>query len=55
MAVHPEGRFKAAQTRCATVDGIDALALRRWLQKAKTIQWNHRTMVKRKGQLEHSI
>jgi hypothetical protein len=51
-ALAPEGTFKAAEARYASVDDIDSRALRRWLKKAKTIQWDYKNIVKRKGRLE---
>ena len=47
-----EGTFKAAEARFTSVDDIDAKALARWLQKAKTIQWDYKNIVKRKGKLD---
>lgn len=51
-ALEPEGTFKAAEARYATVDDIDTRTLRRWLKKAGTIQWDYKNVVKRKGTLE---
>jgi hypothetical protein len=51
-ALQPEGTFKAAEARYASVDDIDTRPLRRWLTKAKTIQWDYKNIVKRKGKLE---
>ncbi len=48
----PEGKFKAAEYRFAPGEGIDALPLERWLQKAVDIQWDYKNIVKRKGVLE---
>jgi hypothetical protein len=48
----PEGSFKAAEARYVSVDDIDEKALRRWLRKSKSIQWDYKNVVKRKGQLE---
>lgn len=50
--LHPEGTFKAAEARYGTVDDIDVPALRKWLKKARTIQWDYKNIVKRKGLLE---
>lgn len=47
-----EGSFKAAEARYAAVDEIDVDDLRRWLEKSKTIQWDYKNIVKRKGVLE---
>lgn len=46
-----EGSFKAAEARYRTRDDIDEPALRRWLKKSKTIQWDYKNIVKRKGVL----
>ncbi|WP_066794632.1 DUF1801 domain-containing protein [Sphingomonas soli] len=48
----PEGRFKAADVRYCDVAQIDAAMLARWLEKARTIQWDYKNVVKRKGVLE---
>lgn len=48
----PEGTFKAAEARYTSVEQIDLDALARWLAKARSIQWNYRDLVKRKGRLE---
>src|SRR5688572_23025123 len=48
----PEGTFKAAEARYTSVDEIDTKALRRWLKKSKSIQWDYKNIVKRKGVLE---
>ncbi len=48
----PEGTFKAAEARYTSAEDIDAKALRRWLKKSKSIQWDYKNIVKRKGRLE---
>lgn len=48
----PEGTFKAAEARYLSADDIDVAALRRWLEKARSIQWDYKNLVKRKGKLE---
>ncbi|MES2592574.1 MAG: DUF1801 domain-containing protein [Bacteroidota bacterium] len=50
--LHIEGKFKAAEFRCTSIDQIDLSDLKRWLQKSKTIQWDYKNLVKRKGRLE---
>lgn len=45
-------KFKDASVFYNSVDEIDLKALRRWLKKAREIQWNYRDIVKRKGKLE---
>lgn len=47
-----EGTFKAAQARYVSVDEINITDLQRWLEKARTIQWDYKNIVKRKGRLE---
>jgi hypothetical protein len=46
-----EGKFKAAEQRLRDAAEIDARALKRWLKKARTIQWDYQNIVKRKGVL----
>lgn len=48
----PEGSFKAAEKRFTTPEQIDQAELQRWLEKAQTIQWDYKNIVKRKGKLE---
>ena len=48
----PEGTFKAAQARYTAVGEVKVAALRKWLAKSKKIQWDYKTIVKRKGVLE---
>jgi hypothetical protein len=48
----PTGTFKAAEQRYAQADEIDAQALARWLVEARTVQWDYKNIVKRKGRLE---
>lgn len=44
-----EGSFKAAEMRYTQIDQINEEDLNRWLEKAKTIQWDYKNLVKRKG------
>jgi hypothetical protein len=46
-----EGKFKAADVRYADAAQIILSELRRWLEKAETIQWDYKNIVKRKGVL----
>lgn len=48
----PEGSFKAAEARYTEVDQVNVADLKRWLEKAKTIQWDYKNIVKRRGVLE---
>ena len=47
-----EGSFKAAEARYTDVAQVDVEALRRWLGKARDIQWDYKNLIKRKGRLE---
>lgn len=47
-----EGKFKAAEARYTDPKQVDQKALKRWLGKAREIQWDYKNIVKRKGQLE---
>ena len=47
-----EGSFKAAEARYSDAAQVDVEALRRWLVKARGIQWDYKNIVKRKGRLE---
>jgi hypothetical protein len=47
-----EGTFKAAEARYRAADEVDAVALARWLGKARDIQWDYRNLIRRKGRLE---
>ncbi|MBB4801981.1 hypothetical protein HNP37_002042 [Flavobacterium nitrogenifigens] len=46
-----EGSFKAAEMRYTQSDQINEEDVKRWLEKAKTIQWDYKNIVKRKGVL----
>ena len=48
----PEGSFKAAEARYTAVADVNTNDLKRWLEKAKKIQWDYKNIVKRKGVLE---
>jgi len=45
-------KFKDASIFLNSVDDIDVKALRRWLKKAREIQWDYKNLIKRKGKLE---
>ena len=47
-----EGKFKAADARYNDVKAVNIIELKRWLTKAREIQWDYKNIVKRKGQLE---
>ena len=44
--------FKDASVFYTAVSQVDETAVRRWLEKAKTIQWDYKNLVRRKGRLE---
>ncbi|RED23543.1 uncharacterized protein DUF1801 [Flavobacterium cutihirudinis] len=46
-----EGSFKAAEIRFTKADQINVDDLKRWLEKARNIQWDYKNIVKRKGVL----
>ena len=47
-----EGSFKAAEARYTAVDQVNAADLRRWLTKARDVQWDYKNLIRRKGRLE---
>jgi hypothetical protein len=47
-----EGSFKAAEALYTAPEQIDTKSLRRWLEKSRSIQWDYKNIVKRKGRLE---
>lgn len=46
-----EGSFKAAEKRYTEAKQVKKTELKRWLKKAKEIQWDYKNIVKRKGVL----
>lgn len=50
--LHKEGSFKASEVRYTDVSQINQADLRRWLKKAKTIQWDYKNIRKTKGVLK---
>jgi hypothetical protein len=46
-----EGSFKAAEARYAAVGEVDTEKLRRWLAEARDVQWDYKSIVRRKGRL----
>lgn len=46
------GKFKDASVIYQSADQINSEDLSRWLEKSKTIQWDYKNLVKRKGLLE---
>lgn len=47
-----EGKFKAAEMRYTEAAQVNTKDIKRWLKKAKAIQWDYKNIVKRKGVLE---
>jgi hypothetical protein len=50
--LQPEGSFKAAEARYTAAEQVNKKDLKRWLSKAKKIQWDYKNLVKRRGILE---
>jgi hypothetical protein len=48
----PNGKFKAAEARYLSAKEIDAAPLARWLEQARTTQWDYQNLVKNKGKLQ---
>lgn len=48
-------KFEDASVFYNDVSEIDKNELIRWLKKARTIQWNYKNIVKRKGQLDRLL
>jgi hypothetical protein len=46
-----EGSFKAAEARFTATDQVNRKNLKRWLAKARDIQWDYKNIVRRKGRL----
>ena len=46
------GNFKAADARYTAADQVNKKDLKRWLAKARVIQWDYKNIVRRKGKLE---
>jgi hypothetical protein len=47
----PEGKFQAAEFRYRQISDINKKDIKRWLTKAKEIQWDYKNIVKRRGVL----
>lgn len=50
--LEPEGSFKAAEVRYTNAADVNSKDVQRWLDKSKTIQWDYKNLIKRKGTLE---
>lgn len=46
------GKFKDASVIYTSAEEINTKHLKRWLKKAKEIQWDYKNIIKRKGVLE---
>ena len=50
--LHPEGSFKAAEARYTASAEVKKKDLRRWLAKARDVQWDYEHIVRNKGLLK---
>lgn len=48
----PEGSFKASEKYYVSASEINEEDVKRWLVKARSIQWNYKDIVKNKGRLD---
>ena len=48
----PEGKFKAAEARFTAANAVNLGLLRGWLEECRSVQWDYKNIVKRKGRLE---
>lgn len=48
----PEGKFKAAEIRYREPLDVKVTKLRKWLRESRTVQWDYKNIVKRRGKLE---
>jgi hypothetical protein len=49
--LNPEGKFKAAEARFASVDQVDKATLQGWLAECREVQWDYKNIVRRRGEL----
>lgn len=47
-----EGTFKAAEARYAAASDMDRDLLIRWLNEARTVQWDYKNIMRKKGRLD---
>ncbi len=52
QGLNPEGKFKAAEARFTSAEQVKLKLLRGWLAESRTVQWDYKNIVKRKGRLE---
>ena len=50
--LHAEGSFKAAEARYTAAAQVSKRSLKRWLAKARDIQWDYKNIVRNKGLLK---
>ncbi len=50
-----EGTFKAAEKRYSSVTEINSNELVSWLDESRTVQWDYKNIVRRKGKLERLL
>ncbi len=50
--LRPEGSFKASEIIYSEPAQIKITELKRWLKKSRSIQWDYKNIIKRKGKLE---
>lgn len=55
VGLQKEGGFKSAGARFTHASQVEGEALGRWLEKSRTIQWDYKNLVKRKGMLERLL
>lgn len=48
----PTGTFQAAELRLTDAAQIDEAALSGWLAQSRSVQWDYKNIVRRKGRLE---
>lgn len=51
LLIAGKGRFKDASIMYTSLSEIQEKDIKRWLKKAKLIQWDYKNIVKRKGKL----
>jgi uncharacterized protein YdhG (YjbR/CyaY superfamily) len=49
------GKFKDASILFTSADQVDTKKLNIWLEKSRTIQWDYKNIMKRKGRLERLV
>ena len=49
------GKFKDASITYTSLDQVNTVDVKRWVEKSSKIQWDYKNIVKRKGKLEALI